>query len=830
MSNGFVVDNYKGHSIGDVANPDYKCAIDYDNELLRPRFKANAASAAQSTSFASLRNTGNRLTLPFGTEVYTAQAVATGTVNVNPFNVVGFVGHVKLTTDVATYADFDTRPFVGVNTDGNSDNFSFGENYTGSRWAEWDLLSYDKSDAKVYTYYDTTNQKSKTSTSAEAAGYLSQKTETDKVFYYAQAQNIDFEIFGYKPNTEVHAFIDGKNVSHKLNRFNSDTSAFEDKSLIISDENGFVKGRIVLPNDTATQEQFFAGEHQIIFCDAIFNPTFHTTIATTRYFSGTPRVPEVEVVQTVVEEQPPTPPQYNCDFYMNDAPENQECISIADLNARIIGSGVSAATVNNWGPRIYDIYRNVLRRIPDVGGYTFYLKNIDNGDYGDIRGRFNDAAARGIIEQYFRDGPEYAGIQEGIYVDPLAQTFFVNEFTNPKGIFVPNISVFFATKDVSLPVTLEIRKTVNGYPSADDVILDARVTKNPDDVNLPDLSAPNTPVATQFDFDKPIFLEPGEYSIVLLTNSSNYTVFIATVGQTRIDNGQVVAGQPYTGSLFKSQNARTWEPDQLSDLSFTIRKCAFNTSGNFFTDVDAQLGNLPTQYVDYMKVSAPYETYSKDTSLSFQLSTTANGSSSLGTARNVYPESDINFETRQQFAASGEANLRVTMSTTNTDVSPTFELDRCRFIFAENLLNSTANTDVTNNPETLNEGGGALSKYITKKVKLADDFDATALRVILSKNLPEGALVEVYYKVQSGVDSSEFDDLPYVLMNQITPVTTTQNYTDFYDCEYRAEDITYANADATYDNFRFFAIKVVLYSTNTAKAPTIKNFRAIALS
>ena len=170
------------------------------------------------------------------------------------------------------------------------------------------------------------------------------------------------------------------------------------------------------------------------------------------------------------------------------------------------------------------------------------------------------------------------------------------------------------------------------------------------------------------------------------------------------------------------------------------------------------------------------------------------------------------------------------MSTTNTDVSPTFELDKCRFIFAENLLNSKANTDVTSNPETQNEGGGALSKYITKKVKLADDFDATSLRVILSKNLPEGASVEVYYRVQSGVDSSEFEDLPYVLMDQYTPSVTTQNYTDFYDCEYRAEDIVYANADATYDNFRYFAIKVVLYSTNTAKAPSIKNFRAIALS
>ena len=829
LSNGFVVDPFKGHSIGDVANPDYKCSVDYSNELLRPRFKANGALGAQSTSFASLRNTGNRLTLPYGTEVYTSQAVATGTVNVNPFNVVGFVGHVKLSTDVAAYADFDTRPFVGVNTDGNSDNFEYGENFTGSRWGEWDLLSYDRSDAKVYTYYDTTNQKAKTSTSAEAAGYLSQKTETDKVFYYAQAQNIDFEIYGYRPNTIVHAYIDGRFVSDRLKRFDSDSSSFVDSSVLVSDKNGFVKGRIELPNDATIQQRFFAGEHQIIFCDALYNPTFHTTIATTRYFSGTPRVVEVEVEQTVVEETPVSPPQYNCDFYMNESTD-YECISRSDMNAELIGAGVSSDTVNFWGPSIWDIYDKVLLRRAEPGGYRWWLKAIDRNEIGDVKGKFNDSSARAKIEQRFRDSPEYNEIQKGIYTDPLAQTIFINEFTNPKGIFIPNISVYFATKDVQLPVTLELRKTVNGYPSADDIILGARVTKNPIDVNLPLESAPNTPVATRFDFDRPVFVEPGEYSIVLLTNSSSYTVFIATVGKTRLDNGQVVSGQPYTGSLFKSQNARTWEPDQLSDLSFEIRKCAFNTSGNFFTDVDAQIGNLPIQYVDYMKVSAPYETYSKDTSLSFQLSTTANGESSLGTAKNIYPEADINFETRQQFASSGQANLRVTMSTTNTDVSPTFELDKCRFIFAENLLNSKANTDVTSNPETQNEGGGALSKYITKKVKLADDFDATSLRVILSKNLPEGASVEVYYRVQSGVDSSEFEDLPYVLMDQYTPSVTTQNYTDFYDCEYRAEDIVYANADATYDNFRYFAIKVVLYSTNTAKAPSIKNFRAIALS
>ncbi len=830
LSNGFVVDPFRGHSIGDVANPDYKIAVDPANGLMRPRFKANAASASESTLNASLRNTGNRLTLNYGTDVYTAQAVATGTINVNPFNVVGFVGHVKLATEVATYADFGARPFVGVNTEGNSDNYEYGENYTGSTWSEWNLVSYDRSDAKVFTYYDTTNQKVKTTTSAEEAGYYSQKTETDKVFYYAASQNIDFEIYGYKPNTIVHAFIDNRNVSDRLNRFNSDTSAYENSVTIISDENGFAKGRIILPNNPETNEQFFAGEHQIIFCDAIINPTFHTTLASTRYFSGTPRVETVEAEDSVVQQIPAQPASYDCDFYWDQVNQNPDCITLAQKNADLINrEGLDSTVVNNWGPIIYSLYGSILSRKADKSGYGYYLKQINNNDIGDVRDRSSDDQARGIIEQIFRSSPEFANIQQGVYVDPLAQTFFVNEFTNPKGIFVPNISVFFATKDSSLPVTLEIRKTVNGYPSADDIILGARITKNPADVFLPE--SPNTPKATQFVFDKPVFLEPAEYSIVLLTNSSNYTVFIATVGETRIDNGQVVASQPYTGSLFKSQNARTWEPDQLSDLAFEIRKCAFNTSGSFFTDVDAVKGTLPTQYVDYMKVSVPYETYSDQTALSFKLATTANGDSGLASPGiNVYPESDIYFETRQQFDATGQANLRVTMSTTNADVSPTFDLDKCRFIFAENLLNSTANTDVTDNPETQSEGGGALSKYITKKVKLADDFDANGLRVIISKNLPEGATVEVYYKVQSAVDSTEFEELPYTLMNQYTPSVTSQNYNDYYDCEYRAEDITYANANATYDNFRFFAIKVVLYATNTAKAPTIKNFRAIALS
>ena len=38
FKNGFVVDNFTGHNIGDVGNNDYKVSIDYANGELRPTF------------------------------------------------------------------------------------------------------------------------------------------------------------------------------------------------------------------------------------------------------------------------------------------------------------------------------------------------------------------------------------------------------------------------------------------------------------------------------------------------------------------------------------------------------------------------------------------------------------------------------------------------------------------------------------------------------------------------------------------------------------------------------------------------------------------------
>ena len=71
-----------------------------------------------------------------------------------------------------------------------------------------------------------------------------------------------------------------------------------------------------------------------------------------------------------------------------------------------------------------------------------------------------------------------------------------------------------------------------------------------------------------------------DYAIVLLSNSAKYSVYISRVGETDLITETFISTQPYLGSLFKSQNASTWEPSQWEDLKFTLYRADFASTGS----------------------------------------------------------------------------------------------------------------------------------------------------------------------------------------------------------------------------------------------------------
>ena len=82
-------------------------------------------------------------------------------------------------------------------------------------------------------------------------------------------------------------------------------------------------------------------------------------------------------------------------------------------------------------------------------------------------------------------------------------------------------------------------------------------------------------------FKAPVYLEGGgEYALTLASWSTKYRVFISRVGETDLLTDEFISNQPYLGSLFKSQNASTWEPSQWEDLKFTIRRADFVQNGS----------------------------------------------------------------------------------------------------------------------------------------------------------------------------------------------------------------------------------------------------------
>ena len=157
------------------------------------------------------------------------------------------------------------------------------------------------------------------------------------------------------------------------------------------------------------------------------------------------------------------------------------------------------------------------------------------------------------------------------WFDPLAQTFLVQQ---DGGAFITSVDLFFASADPKIPMRIEIREVVNGYPGR--VVLPfSRVEKKASEV----LTSTNASVATTFKFSAPVFLQNNvEYALVALSDSNSYNLWISQTDTIDVLTNTRISSQPYNGVLFKSQNASAWTADQTQDMKFIIRRADFQNT------------------------------------------------------------------------------------------------------------------------------------------------------------------------------------------------------------------------------------------------------------
>ena len=882
FKNGFLVDSFRGHQIGDSGNPDYNIAMDKATGTARPQYDERSTNLVRkSGDSGTIVINGSQATMKRAStpEVdFIVQPYASQFVNVNPYNVFDWTGILELSPDSDEWKDVDTRPSILIDDTAQFDQFKKNaeeQGILGTVWNEWETnwtgvdISEQSSSVRerVGAQIRETTTTTTTTTTTQNQGRSGLRTDlsSDTITResgervveinfapFIRSREVFFKAQQMKPNTKLFAFFDGTDITtfckqKSFVEFSSRSSVVEHKNAtshpdsssgtLTTNANGECTGSFIVPHNS-----------------------------TLKFKTGTR------------------------EFRLTDNSANNKTLEKTSADAQYAASGLLESRQNTI----------TSTKLPVIS--TTEL---------------NDA--RTVVDT---DVTSHETVR---WIDPVAESFLIQE---EGGVFISSVDIFFQSKNAeNVPVRLEIREMKDGHPTQR-VVPGSRKVLAPGSVNV----SANASSATNFAFDFPVYLsQDKEYAVVLISQCDDYNVWISEMGAFDVTNtSQRITKQPYNGVFFSSANASTWTPEQSKDLKFTMKRADFDISthseitlvndtipnrtlpGNPLTTTqnsgvitvrhpnhgmyagstitisgataingiaaaningshaianithdtytitaansDVSNNNATTgvgpgggtavvtqenRHMDVMNLYAEHLKF-PNTDLRFfatiMNTTTAGqgGSYSTGTEFEVLPNKNVIFSSPRAIAHDAQETstlgsggksfvLRCRMTSTKSHLSPVIDLNRCSVVSIQNRISNT-----NSNEGSVASGGDAVARYITKRVDLSDEADV--IKAFLSVNLPTAASVRLYYRVLQGdgtvrvggVDYNELNDVPFTEASPVDVITFNDNPGIFAEAEY---DIDPLGANVSFGTMQF---KIVLNSTNSSRVPLLKDFRAIA--
>ena len=370
---------------------------------------------------------------------------------------------------------------------------------------------------------------------------------------------------------------------------------------------------------------------------------------------------------------------------------------------------------------------------------------------------------------------ELSSVFTAVGRDPLAQTFFVDVQKYPYGLFLESVDLFFKAKDDgNIPVMVQIRPTVNGAPSSDYWYPESVVIKYPTEINVsenPLISTSST--LTNFKFDFPVYLKPGLYSFIVLTDSDEYTMWVAEKGGTTVNN-EYVDKQPYLGTLYKSQNSMEYVPFLNEDLMFKLNRCVFPTNSATLYFENEETPSL--YYVDkYKLMETSINPSANVTSLNYSIVTTAGAGTKETSYRPITPYATYSFaeddyyavgSRRKKLGNKNDWTVKVVMSTTNDAVSPIISEESLHLNVWENFLD---NAEINSEDFTIIAPGSGYSNANLITITSSTGAGANA-NVTVDAN---GNVVAIYVTSEGSGYLDDFEISYYT--HPTTPATIVLN-------------------------------------------------------
>jgi hypothetical protein len=722
-------DEFYGHSVADVSDGQFQCSIDYERGELRPFFRTENINLATQTVSGTTVSADGLVTLDYSAVSYIQNSQYTKRIKINPSNTVNWLGFMNLSTSVEPNYDTGYRPVVKTNALKENDN--------------WISCNTDND-----------------------RGFGTQWNEWESLWT------------GIEVVEEEQDDIQRRIV--ELPHSSSD-------SAIPSVNSGNVRVGISRTVDSIDQKN-----SNYIRTKKLKNRIKESVESRTIDRSVVPYIPVNTSVTAQVYGLKPN--ATGLSLYFDGQPIKTGIATDANGSCTV-NFGISAGTylAGSKSVRISDSADTANSTISAEAVYhcTGVLQQRDSGCFSTRPAelRRQSTSSETISKDPFNR--EVDVVETSHWSDPLCQTFFVDRKTNPSGVFLNSVSLYFASKDSTLPVTVQIRPTVSGYPSPSVVIPFSTVTKLPADVN-----ADNTaPTETEFVFSSPVYLEPGEYAICVLANSDGYELFAADSSINGFANEDATIGRAgnnqLVGTLFTPQGIGPAVEDNVTDLMFSVKRCEFVSNGflNYASVTSATSAQV-------LKFYAP-EIVPDGTAMT---RTVGSGSVSVNFLNNesLYMNTLL----------SGTPTLRYTMTRgANTAVSPVVDI-AAMYKVAVKMFSTRSSTQ---------------SRYISRVVELPEDLASNGLAVFVDSNIPTGASISVYYRYSVNGEADIFTK-PWRAATRVTPAFTSSSEIDFREVYFRAAPTT--------DQFKSYQVRVdlVVSAANPTyyRTPSARNIRTVS--
>jgi hypothetical protein len=650
FKNGFIVDNFAGHNTGDTNAPDYRAGIDMEQQELRPTVYSDNVDLVESVSrdsdraTAGYQVTGDVVTLPYTQTTYINQQFATNVENINPYAVFTFIGAVSLNPFSDQWFETETLPAIVNDIEGNFNavrDRAAEAGILGTVWNNWqtqwtgtrNIVDRDRGMLRRRNVTETRQTRTGIQTTVRATferEVVEDRVVSTSTIPFIRSRSVAFLARNLKLGTRIYPYFDGVDVSEYVTPASrlEYTEVSGSPSIFDFETNaGANADEVARTIDGNTETHLNSGD--VVFVSRRGSTSYAT--------------PEASPCTAVVQLQEVQPGGDSRSILVLNASGN---FQVGDeITGTISGA---KGSVSDWAPReqgdplvtnfggdlvgVFDIPNNDELQFRTGEREFKLIDNQQNNDFeATTRGRstyeaegtlrrtqqtINSVRNGEIARERVDDARTRTEVNRVTWFDPIAQTFLVEE---TGGLFITSLDLYFASVDPTIPVRLQIRDTVNGYPGQNvlpfgEVVLTPFEMRDgqPDGFGLSsrtvDLSdvdgapievalAPDSPV--RFNFKAPVYLQEGEeYCFVLLSDSNNYHVWVSDLGG--VDSFSVqgernqVSEQPYLGSFFKSQNASTWTPDQNRDMKFRLNRARFQNLTDTITGPDGREESINT--------------------------------------------------------------------------------------------------------------------------------------------------------------------------------------------------------------------------------------------